>query len=97
MSMETSTAGEDGGTCRTPAGEFTPLAQAEHLAPVSQIIETSGKAVAVSRSMTRSLSRSVSAEARRLRPPLACGSGPQVREEPRVVENGEVVSLLTSF
>jgi hypothetical protein len=47
----------------------------------------------VSRSTARSLSGSVSVGARRLRTPLACGRGPQAREEPHAVVQFQAIEL----
>jgi hypothetical protein len=69
----------------------SPLAQHSHLA--SQEIPDQGGVAAVGQSTTQSLSRAISAAARRLRSPLAGWRCHKAREGPRAAENGEVESL----
>jgi hypothetical protein len=77
------------GPIEPQVGDSTPSVQAQHLAPLSRIILAPGGAVAVSRSMARSLSGSILSRACRLQPPPAYRRASQARNEPREAENGD--------
>jgi hypothetical protein len=84
------------GPIEPQVGDSTPSVQAQHLAPLSRIILAPGGAVAVSRSMARSLSGSILSRACRLQPPPAYRRAAQARNEPRVAENGSSPSTSSS-